>query len=160
MSQTADVTIDFSGLTCPAPLLGAKKVLDDLETGQTLRLISDCSGTHDDLLAWCNYAGNVQMSSSKGEGRATVYLLRKTGDKDARPVPQVSLDMRGISCPGPILEAKRLLQGMGRGEILKLLTDCTAAIDDVPLWGREASIDLLHQREIDSGLHEFYLQKH
>lgn len=160
MSHTADVTLDFSGLTCPAPLLGAKKVLDDLEVGQILRLISDCSGTHDDLLAWCNYSGNVLLSALKEKGRGVAYLLRKAGRSDARPTPQVSLDMRGVACPGPILEAKRLLRGMGSGEILKLVTDCTAAIDDVPMWGQKTSIDLLYQREIASGVHEFYLRKH
>lgn len=160
MSHTADVTVDFSGLTCPAPLLGAKKVLDDLKAGQILRLISDCSGTRDDLLAWCNQSGNVLISTLKEKGRGVAYLLRKAGNGDARPIPQVSVDMRGIACPGPILEARRLLQGMGSGEILKLVTDCTAAVDDVPLWGRQASIELLHQREIARGVHEFYLRKH
>ena len=159
MAQTADVTIDYSGSTCPTPLIGAKKALDDLLAGQTLRLISDCSGTHDDLLTWCNYTGNVLLSSVK-EPRGTAYLLRKAGSGDAKPVPHVSLDMRGVACPGPILEAKRLLQGMRDGEILQLVTDCTAAIDDVPVWGQETSIDLLHQREIASGVHEFYLRKH
>jgi len=64
-----------------------------------------------------------------------------------------------VSCPGPILEAKRLLQGMKSGEILQLVTDCTAAIDDVPLWSQETSIQLLLAREIGSGVQEFYLQK-
>jgi TusA-related sulfurtransferase len=31
------VTLDVSGLPCPAPLLGAKKLIDDLQPGQTLR---------------------------------------------------------------------------------------------------------------------------
>ena len=38
MSETATVTLDVSGLPCPAPLLGAKKLIDDLQPGQTLRL--------------------------------------------------------------------------------------------------------------------------
>lgn len=159
MAQTADVTIDYSGLTCPAPLIGAKKTLDDLLPGQTLRLISDCSGTHDDLLSWCNYSGNALVSTEK-QARGTAYLLRKAGGGEAKPVPHVSLDMRGIACPGPILEAKRLLQGMHGGEILQLVTDCTAAVDDVPVWGQETALDLLYQREIASGVHEFYLRKH
>jgi len=156
MSLHADVTIDLSGLTCPAPLLGAKKVLDDLAPGQTLQLVSDCSGTHEDLLAWCEHTGHSLVATTPGEGRKTLYLLRKTGNK---PVPQALLDMRGIACPGPVIEAKRLLQHMGRGEILQLVTDCTAAIDDVPTWGEAASIDLVYQREVAGGAYEFYLRK-
>ncbi|MBK8118859.1 MAG: sulfurtransferase TusA family protein [Sulfuritalea sp.] len=49
MSEAATVTLDVCGLPCPAPLLGAKKLIDDLQPGQTLRLISDCPGTADDL---------------------------------------------------------------------------------------------------------------
>ncbi len=159
MAQTADITIDYSGRTCPAPLIGAKKTLDDLLPGQTLRLISDCSGTHDDLLSWCNYSGNVLVSTAKA-AHGTAYLLRKAGGGEAQPVAHVSLDMRGVACPGPILEARRLLRGMRGGEVLQLVTDCTAAADDVPAWGAEAAIDLLHQREIASGVHEFYLRRH
>ncbi|MEW6294266.1 MAG: sulfurtransferase TusA family protein [Pseudomonadota bacterium] len=159
MSHKADVVIDYSGMTCPAPLLGAKKVLDDLNPGQTLCLISDCSGAHDDLLTWCNHSGNVLVSTTKQEQGGVAYLLRKAGKDDTKPVPHATLDMRGVSCPGPILEAKRLLQGMRSGEILQLVTDCTAAIDDIPLWGQETSIKLLDTREIASGVHEFYLKK-
>jgi len=36
MSETATVTLDVSGLPCPAPLLGAKKLIDDLQPGQKL----------------------------------------------------------------------------------------------------------------------------
>jgi len=159
MSQKPDVTIDFSGMTCPAPLIGAKKVLDDLGPGQTLCLISDCSGTSDDLTSWCNYTGNNLVSSTPQSNGGVAYLLRKTGAGESRPIPHATLDMRGVSCPGPILEAKRLLQGMKSGEILQLVTDCTAAIDDVPLWSQETSIQLLLAREIGSGVQEFYLKK-
>lgn len=158
MANKADVTINYLGMTCPAPLLGAKKVLDDLNPGQTLCLISDCSGARDDLQAWCNYSGNVLVSAAKQED-GVAYLLRKAGSADAKPVPHATLDMRGVSCPGPILEAKKFLQGMKSGEILQLVTDCTAAIDDISLWGQETSIKLLDARQIASGVHEFYLKK-
>lgn len=158
MSNKADVTINYLGMTCPAPLLGAKKVLDDLNPGQTLCLISDCSGAHDDLLAWCTYSGNVLVATNQQDG-GVAYLLRKAGKDETKPVPHASLDMRGVSCPGPILEAKKFLQGMKSGEILQLVTDCTAAVDDISLWGRETSIKLLDSREIASGVHEFYLRK-
>ena len=63
MSETATVTLDVSGLPCPAPLLGAKKLIDDLQPGQTLRLISDCPGTSDDLFSWAKVTGNAILSS-------------------------------------------------------------------------------------------------
>jgi len=156
MSQPAAITLDLSGLTCPAPLLGAKKRLDELAPGQSLYLVSDCAGTYEDLLAWCEHTGHSLVSALPAEAGKTVYRLLKTAGK---PVPHIRLDMRGVACPGPIIEAKRLLQRMDGGEILQLVTDCTAAIDDVPAWGNSAAIDLLYQREMSGGAHEFYLRK-
>jgi TusA-related sulfurtransferase len=159
MAQKATVTIDYSGMTCPAPLLGAKKTLDDLDVGQTLSVISDCSGAHDELMTWCRYSGNTFLSATAKEGGGVAYLLRKGGGGDARPVPHATLDARGVSCPGPVLKARKLLKDMKSGEVLQLVTDCTAAIDDVPLWSQEASIDLLYMQPVSRGAHEFYLRK-
>ncbi len=158
MARKATVTIDYSGMTCPAPLLGAKKMLDDLDIGQTLSVISDCSGAHDELLTWCRYSGNTFVSAT-ASGRSVAYLLRKGGGGDARPVPHATLDARGIACPGPVLKARKLLKDMKSGEVLQLVTDCTAAIDDVPLWSQETSVELLYTQQIARGAHEFYLQK-
>jgi tRNA 2-thiouridine synthesizing protein A len=69
MTDTATVTLDTSGLPCPAPLLGAKKLVDDLQPGQTLKLISDCQGTADDLFAWAKFTGNQVLESRKLAGR-------------------------------------------------------------------------------------------
>ena len=38
------VTLDMCGTRCPAPLLGAKKIVDDLKPGGVLRGLSDCAG--------------------------------------------------------------------------------------------------------------------
>lgn len=159
MSENVAVSIDISGMSCPAPLLGAKKILDDLQAGQTMRLVSDCSGAHDDLAAWCRYTGHQLISATKqGDGK-TVYLLCKSGGARTTPIPHVTLDMRGVSCPGPIIQARKLLEAMKSGEVLQLVTDCTAAIDDVPLWTKETDVELLLALEMTAGAREFYLRK-
>lgn len=152
------VTLDMSGLTCPAPLLGAKKVVDDLKPGETLLLISDCPGTGDDLNAWAGLTGNeVASAASLGEGK-TGYLLRKGGS--VYPTPNVTLDIRGVSCPGPILEAKKLLDGMAGGEVLLLLSNCPGTPSDIEAWTRVSThVALAGKRESGRGTHEFYLRK-
>ena len=75
MSELATVTLDVSGMPCPAPLLGAKKLIDDLQPGQILRLISDCPGTADDLFSWAKVTGNVVLGSQKQADGKTAYLL-------------------------------------------------------------------------------------
>lgn len=153
------VTLDMSGLTCPAPLLGAKKVVDDLPLGETLLLISDCPGTPDDLNAWARFTGNEVVSSEPMEGKKIGYLIRK-GPAAAKPTANVMLDIRGVSCPGPILEAKKLLDGMKVGEVLLLISDCPGTPADVESWTRASShLELMSSHATGRGGHEFYLRK-
>src|SRR5512137_791411 len=56
--ETANVVLDMKGLSCPKPLIGAKRMVDELAAGQILLLVSDCPGTKDDLFAWAKQTGN------------------------------------------------------------------------------------------------------
>jgi TusA-related sulfurtransferase len=159
MSHMPTVSIDLSGLPCPAPLLGAKKIIDDLQAGQTIRLLSDCPGTADDLFAWCKYTGNELLSSVKQADGKTAYTLRKADGASTTPIAHATLDMRGVSCPGPILEAKKLLDGMKAGEVLQLVSDCSGAVADIEAWGRTTSVELLASLPMARNAHEFYLRK-
>lgn len=159
MSETATVTLDVSGLPCPAPLLGAKKLIDDLQPGQTLRLISDCPGTADDLFSWAKVTGNVVLGSEKLATGKSAYLIQRAGGANATPVAHVTLDMRGVSCPGPIVQAKKLLDGMKQGEVLQLVSDCPGSADDITSWARAGAAELLFSHESGRGVHEFYLRR-
>lgn len=153
------VTLDLCGLNCPAPLLGAKRVVDDLETGQTMLLISDCPGTADDLFAWARYTGNHVITTVKLESRKTGYYITKYAS--ARPAANVVLDMRGASCPGPVVEAKKLLDGMKPGEVLLMISNCPGAPADVSAWARAhtAGFELVGTQERGRGVWEFCLRK-
>ena len=59
------VTLDMCGTRCPAPLLGAKKIVDDLPAGEVLLLYSDCPGTQDDLFAWSKHTGNEVLRTER-----------------------------------------------------------------------------------------------
>jgi TusA-related sulfurtransferase len=159
MSDKPAVTIDLSGMPCPAPLLGAKKVIDDLQPGQTMLLLSDCPGTSDDLFAWCKFTGNEFVGSTKQADGKTAYTLRKAGGAQTTLIAHVTLDMRGVSCPGPILEAKKLLDGMKGGEVLQLVSDCPGSVADIESWSRAAAVELLATLPMARGANEFYLRK-
>ncbi len=159
MSENPAVTIDMSGMPCPAPLLGAKKIIDDLQPGQVMLLLSDCPGTQDDLFAWCKYTGNELVSTERQASGKTAYALKKAGGATSTPIAHVTLDMRGVSCPGPILEAKKLLDGMKGGEVLQLVSDCPGAVADVKSWSQATGIELLASLPMARGAHEFYLKK-
>jgi TusA-related sulfurtransferase len=159
MSDKPAVTIDMSGMPCPAPLLGAKKIIDDLQPGQSMQLLSDCPGTSDDLFAWCKFTGNELLTAIKQADGKTAYTLRKAGGAQTTPIAHVTLDMRGVSCPGPILEAKKLLDGMKPNEILQLVSDCPGSVADIESWTHSASVELLAMLPMARSAHEFYLRK-
>lgn len=152
-----DAKLDLSGLTCPAPLLGAKRLVDDLLPGQLLELISDCPGTRDDLFIWSRHTGNeiVHIEPLGGERRS--FFIRK--GRSPAPEAHVTLDMRSAVCPGPILEARRVLEGMKPGEILRLVSSCPAARDEVKTWSRATAQVLVAEREVGAGEWEFYLRR-
>ncbi len=153
-----NVVLDMKGLSCPKPLLGAKRMVDELAPGQVLLLISDCQGTPDDLFAWAELTGNQVIKTEKQSDGSTGYHIQK-GGAGSRPAAQVSLDIRGSVCPGPIVEAKKLLNGMQSGEVLKLVSDCPGVQSDISGWASATGMTLLDMLEPAAGVHEFYIRK-
>ena len=156
MNTASLVRLDMTGLSCPLPLLGAKKMLDDLPDGQRLVLISDCPGTGDDLRAWANETGHEVIGAETLNGRRIAYTIRRRQALSPGN-GNVVLDLRGATCPGPILEARRLLQGMQPGEVLVLISNCPGAPGDVEAWTADGSIRLVDRFEPAPGEFEFYL---
>jgi tRNA 2-thiouridine synthesizing protein A len=151
------VTLDMRGLHCPAPLLAAKRLVDELAPGQTLELLSDCPGTQADLFAWARHTGNgVRQGERRADG-AQAYVI--TRGRARRPRANAVLDVRGAVCPGPIVEAKRLLDAMGGGEVLKLVSNCPGVHGDVAGWVRATGLCLLAEEEVAAGEFEFYLAR-
>lgn len=157
-TPTPTVTLDMSGLSCPAPLLGAKKVLDDLQQGQILLLISNCPGTSDDLFAWVKYTDHQIASTVRLGDNKTGFYVRK-GKAAPHPQPNAVLDIRGVACPGPIVEAKKLLDAMQPGEVLQLISNCPGAPADVNAWVRTKALELAGMHESARGEYVFYIRK-
>ena len=127
------VTLDLSGVSCPGPIIGAKKIVMELAEGEVMLLISDCPATSDELHTWAERTGNQVVKTER-------------------------LDS-GSTCPGPILEAKKVLEGMAPGELLKLVSNCPGSRADVEDWARVTG----HRLEdvIETGQHEweFYIRR-
>ena len=151
------VTLDMRGTSCPAPLLGAKKLVDDLKPGEVLVLLSDCPGTQDDLFAWAKYTDNqIARTERLADGGHAYHIQR---GRSRHPAANVVLDLRGTVCPGPIVEAKKLLNGMRPGETLKLVSNCPGISGDVGDWVRATGLKLVGTEEIGAGEFEFYIGK-
>src|SRR5512135_2563024 len=136
-----NVVLDMKGLSCPRPLIGAKRMVDELAPGQVLLLVSDCPGTQDDLFAWAKQSGNQILKTEKMPDGGTGYHVQK--GKVHKHTANVTLDIGGAVCPGPIVEAKQLLNGMQNGEVLKLVSDCPGVQSDIGGWASATGMTLL-----------------
>jgi TusA-related sulfurtransferase len=156
--EKVNVILEMKGLSCPRPLIGAKRMMDELSEGQVLLLVSDCPGTPDDLFAWAKQTGNLILKSEKMSGGGTGYHIQK-GETASRLKANVSLDIRGAVCPGPIVEAKKLLNGMQTGEVLRLVSDCPGVVSDIDSWASTTGVSVLETVEAGDDVHEFYIRK-
>ena len=59
------------------------------------------------------------------------------------------LDATGLLCPLPVLKARKRLQGMESGQILKVTADDPAAIIDIPHFCTEQGHTLVKTSEND-----------
>jgi TusA-related sulfurtransferase len=151
------VTLDMMGAACPGPMLGAKRVLDELLAGEVMLLVSDCPSTRDDLFSWPKYADVEIVKTEKLAHGGTGYYIRK--GKAQRVSPHAVLDVRGATCPGPIIEAKKLLGGMRKGEVLQLVSDCPGIRADVRSWTKAVGLELADARETAPGEYLFHIRK-
>ena len=61
------------------------------------------------------------------------------------------LDARGLLCPLPVLKARKRLQALNSGQILRVLADDPAAVIDVPHFCAEAGHRLIQSSEAEDG---------
>jgi len=72
-----DRELDASGLNCPLPILRAKKTLSEMQSGQTLLIISTDPGSIKDFEAFSKQTGNPLLSSADAGNRFT-FVMRKS----------------------------------------------------------------------------------
>jgi TusA-related sulfurtransferase len=152
-----DVTLDLTGVSCPGPIIGAKKIVSELAEGEVLLLISDCPATSEELHTWAERTGNSVVKSQRMTGGHTGYYLKR--GRRHQIEPNVSLDMRGSVCPGPILEAKKVLDAMASGELLCLASNCPGSRQDVEGWARATGCTLEDVVEVGQHDWEFFIRK-
>ena len=64
----ADQTLDTSGLTCPIPILKAKKALAVMQTGARLEILATDPAATKDFEAFCRATGHKLLHSSEQAG--------------------------------------------------------------------------------------------
>lgn len=68
--------LDARGLVCPLPLLKAKKALNELDIGETLRVFATDAGSVRDFRVFAEMSGHELLESVESDGVYS-YLLKK-----------------------------------------------------------------------------------
>ena len=72
---------------------------------------------------------------------------------------QHELDASGLSCPLPILRAKKTIATMGSGEVVKITATDPGAVKDFEAFCKQTGNELLSSGE-NGGKFEFQIRKH
>lgn len=75
-TQTFDRELDARGLNCPLPILRTKKTLNDMTSGQVLKILATDPGSVRDFQAFSKQTGN-ELLSHDASSTELVFFLRK-----------------------------------------------------------------------------------
>ncbi len=76
-SISAAKVVDARAMSCPGPLLEAKKAIGTVKVGEVLEIWSGEANTKVDLPRWCEKVGHEYLGSMPGEGYERLFVLRK-----------------------------------------------------------------------------------
>jgi tRNA 2-thiouridine synthesizing protein A len=72
-----DKELDARGLACPLPILKTKKALNDMVSGQVLKVVATDPGSIKDMQAFATQTGNPLLSSTEENKVYQFFLQRK-----------------------------------------------------------------------------------
>ena len=82
MSQAFDKLFDARGLSCPMPLVNARKEIGKLELGQVLKVVATDRGSVADFQGWAKVAKNVELvaqaTESTDDGDVYAHYVKRT----------------------------------------------------------------------------------
>ena len=71
-----DKELDARGLGCPLPIIKTKKLLNDMATGQILRVVATDPGSAADMKAFTEQTRNPLLSSEV-QGKEYIFFIKK-----------------------------------------------------------------------------------
>lgn len=75
--QHSDQILDATGLSCPLPILRAKKALLPLQPGQVLLIRATDPASMADFRAFCLQTGNILKAAYENQDEYWIYVEKK-----------------------------------------------------------------------------------
>ena len=72
-----DRELDARGLNCPLPILRTKKSLNDMTSGQVIRILATDPGSVKDFQAFCKQTGNELLASDTVNNEFIFFMKKK-----------------------------------------------------------------------------------
>ncbi|MGD9945128.1 MAG: sulfurtransferase TusA family protein [Burkholderiaceae bacterium] len=69
--------VDARGLTCPLPILRAKKALAELQSGQVLKVVATDPGAPRDFEAFARQTGHALLRTDSADREWAFYLQHR-----------------------------------------------------------------------------------
>ena len=73
---SADLVVDARGVSCPGPILAAKKAIGGVPVGGVLEVQATDSGTLKDIPAWTKKLGHDYLGSYDDAGYLCLFLRK------------------------------------------------------------------------------------
>lgn len=73
---TATQVVDARGVSCPGPIIAAKKAIGSVAVGGVMEVLATDSGTLKDLPAWCKKLGHEFLGSFEDSGYLRLFLKK------------------------------------------------------------------------------------
>lgn len=73
---TAAKTVDARAMSCPGPLLEAKKSIGSVQVGEVLEIWAGDPNTKDDMPRWCKKVGHEYLGEMVADGYERLFIKR------------------------------------------------------------------------------------
>lgn len=69
-----------------------------------------------------------------------------------------TIDCKGLSCPMPIVKAKKSIDTLTSGQVMQLEATDKGAIKDFQAWVKQTDNEMVHMEE-ENGVYRFFVKK-
>jgi tRNA 2-thiouridine synthesizing protein A len=77
MTETkADITLDTKGSLCPMPVVKTKLAIEEMASGQVIKVLATDPGSKADFPAWCSETGNKLLLATEDDG-IHIFFIEK-----------------------------------------------------------------------------------
>ena len=77
----------------------------------------------------------------------------RQADRERMPMSETVLDTRGLSCPLPVLRARKAMQKLAPGALVRVLATDPGTVKDMQAFCRAAGHELVESRAQDGEFH-------